>query len=217
MTTFGSLVERAQALATGPRRVLGIVGPPGSGKSTVACAVVQALGDAAVLVPMDGFHLAGSELARLDRHSRKGAPDTFDVDGYVALLHRLRGSADPVVYAPRFERAIEEPVANAIPVPRDVPLVVTEGNYLLLPDLGWGRVRPLLDDAWYVSVDDDVRRRQLVARHVRFGKSPEQAAQWVRRSDERNAELVARTAAAADLVVDVAELAAGGWLPDLST
>ncbi len=198
------------------RRILGIAGPPGSGKSTVADAVVQALDGAAVLVPMDGFHLAGEELARLGRQSRKGAPDTFDVGGYIALLRRLRESADDVVYAPRFERVIEEPVAGAIPVRHDVRLVVTEGNYLLLGEQGWGGVRPLLDETWYVAVDDDVRRRQLIARHVRFGKSPAQALEWVMRSDEANAELVARTAGSADLVVDVAALTRSGWRPDLS-
>ena len=129
-----TLVERARALAaTGERRILGIAGPPGGGKSTVSRAVVAELGELARLVPMDGFHLAQAELVRLGRRDRMGAPDTFDAAGYAALLARLRGD-EPVVYAPEFRREIEEPIAGAIAVPRTTPLVVTEGNYLLLWD-----------------------------------------------------------------------------------
>ena len=126
-----ALLARARRLAAGgARSILGIAGPPGGGKSTLARLVVDALGDAAVLVPMDGFHLAQPELVRLGRRDRMGAPDTFDAAGYVALLARLRALEDDVVYAPEFRREIEEPIAGAIAVPRSVPLVVTEGNYL---------------------------------------------------------------------------------------
>src|SRR5438309_3286446 len=129
---YEEALERARALAaSGRRRLLGLTGMPGAGKSTVAARLVEDLGDLAVLVPMDGFHLANDELIRLGRRDRKGAPDTFDAAGYVALLRRLREHAQEVVYAPEFRRQIEEPVAGAIPVPPDVPLIVTEGNYLL--------------------------------------------------------------------------------------
>jgi pantothenate kinase len=151
---------------------------------------------------MDGFHLAQAELARLGRADRKGAPDTFDADGYVALLERLRVSADAVVYAPEFRREIEEPIACAVPVPRDVPLVVTEGNYLLLDDGPWARVRALLDEAWYIQAADDLARvSRLIDRHVAFGRSPEAAREWVLRSDEANTALIAPTRGRADLVV----------------
>jgi pantothenate kinase len=198
-------VERARALAgVGGRRVLGIAGAPGGGKSTLAEALVQALGpDTARLVGMDGFHLAQAELERLGRADRKGAPDTFDAAGYVALLRRLRASEDAVVYAPEFRRAIEEPVACAVPVPREVPLVVTEGNYLLVPVGDWAGVRALLDEAWFVAGDEDRRRELLIARHIEFGKAPDFAREWVLRSDERNAELVASTRGQADLVVPI--------------
>jgi pantothenate kinase len=192
------LIARARRLAGAPgRRILGIAGPPGAGKSTVSELIVRALGDQAVLVGMDGFHLAQAELERLGRAARKGAPDTFDQLGYVALLRRLRESADPVVYAPAFRREIEEPVANAVPVAREVPLVVTEGNYLLV----WDEVRPLLDEAWYVAPDEAVRVARLIERHIAFGKPPDVAREWVLRSDERNAELVAAAAGHADLRV----------------
>ena len=193
----GALVERARALAAaGERRILGIAGPPGGGKSTVARAIVAELGERARLVPMDGFHLAQSELVRLGRRDRMGAPDTFDASGYAALLERLRGD-ELVVYAPEFRREIEEPIAGSIAVPSHVPLVVTEGNYLLL----WEAIPPLLDETWYVQTDEELRVQRLIQRHIQFGKTPEYARAWVMRSDERNAELVAATASAADVLV----------------
>ena len=202
-------------MASGPRRVLGIAGPPGGGKSTLAQALVDALPGLAVLVPMDGFHLADAELVRLGRRSRKGAPDTFDADGYVALLQRLRTPGPRPVYCPVFDRNLEEPVAGAIAVEADLPLVVTEGNYLLLQDGPWAQVAPLLDRSWYVHTPAELRLERLVARHVRFGKSPEEARAWVLGSDERNAALIEPTAASADLVVDVGgtDLTAAGSLP----
>jgi pantothenate kinase len=157
---------------------------------------VAELGEQARLVPMDGFHLAQAELVRLGRRDRMGAPDTFDAAGFAALLRRLR-SDEEVVYAPEFRREIEEPIAGAIAIPRAVSLVVTEGNYLLL----WPEVRPLLDECWYVETDEELRVQRLIQRHIEFGKTPEYARAWVMRSDERNAELVARTAERADALV----------------
>ncbi len=198
------LLRRARALmARGGRRILGITGAPGAGKSTLAQALVDALGDQARLVGMDGYHLAEAELARLGRRDRKGAPDTFDALGYVALLRRLRAADERVVYAPVFDRSLEEPIACALPVLREVPLVVTEGNYLLVPDGDWAGVRPLLDECWYVQPDEDVRIRRLIARHEAFGRSPEAARERSLGSDQRNADVIAATRSRADLVVDV--------------
>jgi pantothenate kinase len=198
------LVARARALAGGGRRLLGITGSPGAGKSTLAATVVDALGpELARLVPMDGFHYARRELERLGRADRKGAADTFDAAGYVALLRRLRAADEAVVYAPEFRREIEEPIACALPVPREVPLIVTEGNYLLVDDGDWAGVRELLDETWFVETDEDLRHERLIARHVRFGKDPEYARAWSLSSDERNAVLVASTRDRADLVVRV--------------
>jgi pantothenate kinase len=200
--TFDELVTAAKGLVPHEgRRVLGITGPPGSGKSTLAVRLVEAVGPDAVALPMDGFHLANVELRRLGRAGRKGAPDTFDAAGYAALLRRVRDRAD-LVYAPEFDRSLEEPVAGAIPVPRDVRLVVTEGNYLLLTQGPWAGVRPLLDEVWYLEPDDAVRMERLVRRHIAFGKPPDAARSWAHGSDSRNAEVVAAERDRADLILE---------------
>jgi len=199
-TPFETLVDRARALSSSGRRVLGITGPPGVGKSLLAGRLVEALHPDAALVAMDGFHLDDSVLDALGRRDRKGAPDTFDVGGYVSLLRRLR-SADDVVYAPQFDRSLEAARAAAVAVPPDVPLVVTEGNYLLLDQPGWRDVRQQLDEVWYLSLDEDVRLTRLVGRHTAFGKSPADAVAWAHGSDQRNAELIERTRRLADVQV----------------
>jgi pantothenate kinase len=198
-TVPAEALARVRALATtGQRRLLGLVAPPGTGKSTLAALLAQSLGDLAQVVPMDGFHLAQAELQRLGRADRKGAPDTFDGAGYAALLRRLRQpQADETVYAPAFRREIEEPVAGAIAVPPSVPLVITEGNYLLLDMPPWREVAPLLDEVWYLDVDGDLRRERLLQRHVAHGRSREAARQWMAHTDEPNARLIAATRARA--------------------
>lgn len=204
---LADLVARVRLLAaTRPRVVIGITGAPGSGKSTLAEHLVTALdpaGRQAAWVPMDGFHLADVELERLGRRDRKGALDTFDVDGYVATLERIRQETDRTVYVPGFDRTIEQPIAGAIPVLPEAEVVVTEGNYLLAGGPGWGRVRAALTEVWFCELDDDERRRRLVARHIRFGKDPEAARRWVAEVDEANARQIAATRSAADLVVDM--------------
>ncbi|MEV4537262.1 nucleoside/nucleotide kinase family protein [Asanoa sp. NPDC049518] len=196
------LVARAAALADlGPRRVLGIVGAPGAGKSTLAARIVDGVGPAAALVPMDGYHLAEAELHRLGRHDRKGAIDTFDAGGYVSMLGRLAAGGPETVYAPQFHREIEEPIAGSIPVPQEVRLVVTEGNYLLVPDEPWSGVRLLLDEVWYLDLDEEERLRRLVDRHMAYGRSRAEAKARSYGSDQVNAELIATTRSRADLVV----------------
>ena len=204
MRTVNQLVEAARALIEpGQRHFLGITGAPGAGKSTLAAQVVAALGADAVLVGMDGFHLRNDELARLGRLDRKGAIDTFDPAGYVNLLERLHARRDPVVYAPVFDRSLEESIGSAQPVPAEVPLVVTEGNYLLADGPVWGRVRELLDACWFVDPGEERRLAWLVARHLRYGRSPEEARQRSYGSDGRNAVLIAGTRQRASLVVRV--------------
>jgi pantothenate kinase len=183
------------------RTLLGLVGPPGAGKSTLAAALLAEFADVAQVVSMDGFHLANVELERLGRRDRKGAPDTFDSAGYVALLRRLLAQGDDeIVYAPEFRREIEEPIANAIPVFARTQLVITEGNYLLLDEGPWAQVAGLLDEVWYVEVDDSLRVDRLTQRHEKFGRSAEEAAAWVAGTDEPNARLIEASRARASFV-----------------
>jgi pantothenate kinase len=199
MRTVTELLDRLAAIgAPQTRRMLGICGPPGAGKSTLAQRL--ALATDAVTVPMDGFHLANAELDRLGRRNRKGAPDTFDAHGYLHLLRRLREQTEPVVYAPVFDRDLDEPVAGALAVP-DTALVITEGNYLLLDTEPWRGIRDLLDEIWYLAPEEDERVEWLIARHESFGASTRVARDHAFGSDQRNAELVATTMTRADLVL----------------
>jgi len=203
------LVERAHGLAADGRAILGITGPPGSGKSTLAALLADHLGAEGVAVanvPMDGFHLADDALVRLGRRGRKGAIDTFDGDGYLALLRRVRSETDRTVYAPAFERTIEQPIAGSIAVEPATRLVVTEGNYLLAEAEPWPAVRAALDAVWYCDADDELRLARLVARHVQFGKPEPEARRWVEQVDEVNTRLIVVTRATADLVIDMAAL-----------
>lgn len=211
------LLQRIAALQqsqTGPV-IIGVVGAPGAGKTTLVEQLTQRLNTGEsdperqlhAHVPMDGYHLADVELTRLGRLNRKGAPDTFDAHGYAALLRRLREPRESVVYAPGFERTIEQPIAGAIPVFPSATTVLTEGNYLLLDEPGWRDVRNECTEIWYCEQDDELRVERLIARHVRFGKSPEAAAGWVADVDEQNAELIRSTRKWADLVVTLEEVA----------
>ena len=203
------LLDRARRLAADGRVILGITGPPGSGKSTLAALVARHLdaeGRWLAIVPMDGFHLADDALVRLGRRDRKGAIDTFDGDGYLALLRRVRSETDRVVYAPAFERAIEQPIAGSIAIEPRTRLILTEGNYLLAAAEPWPAVRATLDEVWYCQADDALRRERLVARHVQFGKTRPEARAWVERVDEVNARLIVTTRSSADLVLDMSEI-----------
>jgi pantothenate kinase len=210
-TTYLQRVGRL--LTDGQRKLLGLVGAPGAGKSTLARALHQAYPAVSQIVPMDGFHLANSELQRLGRAQRKGAPDTFDSAGYVALLRRLRQQgANETVYAPEFRREIEEPIAGAIAIAPQTQLIIAEGNYLLLDQTTqtlqapaqdsshWAAIRGLLDEIWYMEIDDGLRRERLLQRHQQFGRSQGEAAAWVAATDDPNAQLIAATKTRAHLV-----------------
>ena len=183
-----------------PRRILGLAGAPGAGKTTYAERLVAESAVPAAYLPMDGFHLADVALRRLGLLDRKGAPETFDAWGYAALLRRVR-TARETVWAPAFERDLEQPLAGALAIEPGVELVVTEGNYLLLDRREWRAVRAQLDETWFLEVPEDVRRHRLVARHVAFGKTQAQAQAWVARVDDANAALVAPGRDVADRVV----------------
>lgn len=205
-TIFGGqlpvLLDRAnEIVARHGRAMLGITGAPGSGKSTLAEALVSGFEGRAVLVPMDGFHLAQCELERLGRTERKGAIDTFDVDGFLNFLLRLRAGQNHIIYAPYFRRDLEEPVGSAIPIPPDAELIVVEGNYLLAEEGDWAGVREVLDAVWFVAPVDSVRIERLIRRHVQFGRTPAEARAWTLGTDEVNARQIQATRHLADLVV----------------
>ena len=198
-------MTRAVKLATcGRRAILGITGAPAAGKSTYAeqlTAELIGLGHRVALVPMDGYHLAQAALEELGLAAVKGAPHTFDGYGFVALLDRLKKSPEETIWAPRFDRDLEDSIAASIPVAPEVSLVITEGNYLLLDSMPWATARELLDDVWYIDLSDDLRHERLEARHRRYGRSPAEAHERTYGSDEANAQLIAATQSAADAIL----------------
>ncbi|NVO05222.1 MAG: nucleoside/nucleotide kinase family protein [Rhodoferax sp.] len=198
------VLQRAQALiGSGQRKILGIAAAPGAGKSTLAEGLLLALGAQAQVVPMDGFHLANSELQRLGRSGRKGAPDTFDAAGYVNLLRRIHNQQPgETIYAPEYRRELEEGIAGAVAIEASTPLIITEGNYLLLEDGAWGAVRGVLDEVWFLDIDSALRRQRLLARHMRFGRSRDNALAWIASTDEPNAERIERCRHRADWIVN---------------
>ncbi|WP_426764448.1 nucleoside/nucleotide kinase family protein [Pseudarthrobacter sp. 1G09] len=189
-------------LASGTRTILGIAGAPGSGKSTLAAWLQQQFGaGTAVVVPMDGFHLGNAIIDGTPLRQRKGAMDTFDAGGYLSLLRRLAARDEAVVYAPEFRRTLDEPVAASIAVPADVPLVITEGNYLLANQEPWKEIRAQLDEVWFLETTHELRISRLVARHVSFGMAPDAAEAWANGPDEANAVLIRSTRHGADRII----------------
>lgn len=184
------------------RILLGICGPPGAGKSSLADELVRILGrDTAVVVPMDGFHLATGIIRGTPLAERRGAIDTFDPGSYLSLLRRLRARDEEVVYAPSYRRGLEEPIAASIAIPRAIPVVITEGNYLLADAPAWRAIRRELDAVWYLEVPEAVRLPRLIDRHVEFGRGEADAAAFARGSDQANAELIEATREDADVIV----------------
>lgn len=189
-------------MVPGARTILGIAGAPGSGKSTFAAWLQEQFSPGtSVVVPMDGFHLGNAVIEGTPLRQRKGAMDTFDAGGYLSLLRRLARRDEAVVYAPEFRRTLDEPVAASIAVPADVPLVITEGNYLLAGQEPWKEVRTQLDEVWFLETPPALRLQRLVDRHISFGMDREAAVAWANGPDEANARLIQATRPAADRII----------------
>lgn len=186
------------------RVVIGITGKPGSGKSTVTSKLKETIpGERTVILSQDGYHLSNLQLESLGRSNFKGAPDTFDSEGFSKILFRVKSELKNNIYFPIFHREIEESISAEGLITEKTNVVLVEGNYLLFETHGWGEVAKHLDEIWYLQVDDDLRLSRLVARHIEFGKNPQVAVAWAHGSDEANARLIekARDKANAFLLV----------------
>ena len=191
------LFQQIQSILDGqnPRTLIGIVGKPGAGKSTVVAEIAERFDSNTVsIIPMDGFHLSNEELTSLGRRERKGAPDTFDVESFTSLIHRVKINHNVDHRFPIFHREVEASIENEGIVPKESRVVVIEGNYLFSSDHNWEGIFPMLDHTWFIEIDDEVRIERLIARHIRYGKTPEEAEAWSRGSDETNARFIGVTA-----------------------
>ncbi|KAI4341761.1 hypothetical protein MLD38_026445 [Melastoma candidum] len=200
--------------------IVGLAGPPGSGKSTIASEVVRrvnklwprsphpfdseaCLSDVATILPMDGFHLYRCQLDSMENpeeaHARRGAPWTFDPKRMLICIKKLKNEGS--VYAPSFDHGAGDPLEDDIVVSLQHKVVVVEGNYIFLDEGDWLEISSLFDEKWFIDVDIDKAMQRVLKRHILTGKPPE-VAQWrVEYNDRPNAELIMESKKNADLIV----------------
>ena len=181
---------------TQPRFVLGITGPPGAGKSTFASWLASELGPTGIVLPMDGFHFRNAELDARGLRDRKGAPDTYDVPGFLQILRAIR-SGGPVT-ASAYSRITHEPEADAITILPSHGVIIVEGNYLLVKEPPWADVKAELDEVWYLDVSTETAAKRVRARHMSVGRSLAEAEMKVKAVDLPNGEIVRMTRDRAD-------------------
>lgn len=190
--------------SSGSRVIIGIVGKPGAGKSTITSKLNEILPkEETTILSQDGYHLSNAQLKMLDRSNRKGAPDTFDSKGFTELLGRVASDLSGDIYFPVFHREIEESIAAEGLITAKTKIVLVEGNYLLLETHGWEGVSTHLNECWFLQVDDDLRLKRLVARHIEYGKNPDIAHHWAHGTDEANARLIQNTRNRADIFLSI--------------
>ena len=195
--SIGLLFEQIQSLLQdpNPRSIIGIVGKPGAGKSTIVSEIEKRFDSSLVsVIPMDGYHLSNEELISINRRDRKGAPDTFDTQSFISLITKVKNNPELEHRFPIFHREIEASKADEGFVQSGIKVIVIEGNYLFSEEHNWQGVFPLLDHTWFIEIADEVRIERLIARHIRYGKTPEEAESWSKGSDEANARFIELTA-----------------------
>lgn len=203
--TADELVAAILARAAGMKRcVVAIAGPPGAGKSTVSATLCAAINErdpaAAVVVPMDGFHLDNAILDARDMRKRKGSPPTFDCAGFEVMLKRLRAGGEDIVI-PLFDRKLDLARAGADIVRADQRILLAEGNYLLLDQPPWDRLAPLFDLTVFLDVDRLELENRLVQRWLGFGYNVGSAQTRALSNDMPNADLVLEHSRRADFIL----------------
>ncbi|WP_319496512.1 nucleoside triphosphate hydrolase [uncultured Cohaesibacter sp.] len=198
-----AMAQKAMGEKGGKRTFLAIVGAPGSGKSTTAEALFEALnalhpGKVSIL-PMDGFHFDDAVLREMDRLPWKGAPDTFDVGGLRSILQRLKDGVESAVAVPVFDRELEISRGSARIIPAEVELIIVEGNYLLLDQGPWNSLAPYFDLTVFVDVPEAELRRRLAARWQGFGLPEEEVTRKLESNDLPNGHLVIAKSRDADI------------------
>ncbi|KAH1078075.1 hypothetical protein GLYMA_19G161200v4 [Glycine max] len=200
--------------------LVGLAGPPGAGKSTLAHEVARRINklwpekassfdsqvqlpDVAIVVPMDGFHLYRSELDEMENpeeaHARRGAPWTFNPLRLLQCLKNLRMHGS--VYVPSFDHGVGDPVEDDIFVNLQHKVVIVEGNYLLLEDGVWKEISSLFDEKWFIDIDIDKAMQRVLKRHISTGKPPDIAKQRIENNDRLNAELIMKSKKNADIII----------------